>query len=110
MGPAMPTRPPLPDGPFLVVGLARSGLAVAEALRELGAEVRATDAGAVAPEVTARLEAKGIEVRAASPGVELLPGTHTVVKSPGVPQTAPVIETARARGIRVVGELEIAWR
>jgi UDP-N-acetylmuramoylalanine--D-glutamate ligase len=35
---------------------------------------------------------------------------QTVVKSPGVPQDAPVIEAARARGIEVTGELELAWR
>jgi UDP-N-acetylmuramoylalanine--D-glutamate ligase len=33
-----------------------------------------------------------------------------VVKSPGVPQEAPVVAGARRRGTRVVGELEIGWR
>jgi UDP-N-acetylmuramoylalanine--D-glutamate ligase len=33
-----------------------------------------------------------------------------VVKSPGVPQEAPVIAAARERGIEVTGELELAWR
>jgi UDP-N-acetylmuramoylalanine--D-glutamate ligase len=33
-----------------------------------------------------------------------------VVKSPGVPAQAPVIATARARGIEVLGELELGWR
>jgi UDP-N-acetylmuramoylalanine--D-glutamate ligase len=35
---------------------------------------------------------------------------RTVVKSPGVPQEAPAVALARARGLLVVGELEIAWR
>src|SRR4051794_340054 len=107
---AMPHRPPLPDGPFLVVGLARSGLAVADLLAQLWHEVRAADAGPIADEARTRLEQRGIDVRAPSQGLELLAGAHTVVKSPGVPQTAPVVETARERGVRVVGELEIAWR
>jgi UDP-N-acetylmuramoylalanine--D-glutamate ligase len=34
----------------------------------------------------------------------------TVVKSPGVPQEAPVIAAARERGLLVMGELELAWR
>ncbi|MDQ3241250.1 MAG: UDP-N-acetylmuramoyl-L-alanine--D-glutamate ligase, partial [Actinomycetota bacterium] len=34
----------------------------------------------------------------------------TVVKSPGVPAHAPAVAAAHARGIEVVGELEIAWR
>ena len=38
------------------------------------------------------------------------PASTTVVKSPGVPQEAPVVAGARRRGSRVVGELEIGWR
>ena len=33
-----------------------------------------------------------------------------VVKSPGVPNEAPVIAAARERGLPVLGELELAWR
>ena len=32
------------------------------------------------------------------------------IKSPGVPNEAPVISRARARRIPVLGELELAWR
>jgi UDP-N-acetylmuramoylalanine--D-glutamate ligase len=39
-----------------------------------------------------------------------LDGTRTVVKSPGVPREAPVIQAALERGIDVIGELELAWR
>jgi UDP-N-acetylmuramoylalanine--D-glutamate ligase len=100
-------RPPLPEGPFLVVGLKRSGLAVARVLHAAGATVCATDSGDAD---TAGLTGLGIEARANDATLDLLSGTHTVVKSPGVPQTAPVIVAARERGIRVVGEIEIAWR
>ena len=81
-------RPDLPPGPFLVVGLARSGLAALAALRERGHEAIGVDREAV----------------------EVPDGVATVVKSPGVPQDAPVIADARARGLLVMGELELAWR
>lgn len=103
-------RPPLPDGPFLVVGLARSGRAVAGALRAAGAEVRGVDSGAVSDEVRAELEAAGVDVHAETSGEERLAGIRTVVKSPGVPQQAAVVRAARERGLPVLGELEIAWR
>ena len=103
-------RPPLPPGPFLVVGLARSGVGAALALRARGAEVVGCDAGAVADDVRGRLEAAGIAVHAESEGVELVPRTSTLVKSPGVPQEAPVVASARRLGARIVGELEIGWR
>jgi len=103
-------RPPLPPGPFLVVGLARSGVAAALALRARGGEVVACDAAPVSDETRAELAAAGVPVHAPTEAVELVPGASTVVKSPGVPQQAAVVATARREGLRVIGELEIGWR
>jgi UDP-N-acetylmuramoylalanine--D-glutamate ligase len=95
-------RPPLPDGPYLVVGLARSGTAAVRMLRERG-DVVAVDSGT--PEVPDDIDAHlGVD------GVELLEGAAVVVKSPGVPNEAAVIAAARERGVPVLGELELAWR
>lgn len=101
-------RPPLPKGPFLVVGLARSGLAAARLLASRGETVRAVDLGH--PDQAAGLREVGVEVFLDTDGLAQLEGTRTVVKSPGVPREAPVIATALDRGIEVVGELELAWR
>jgi UDP-N-acetylmuramoylalanine--D-glutamate ligase len=101
-------RPPLPSGPFLVVGLARSGQAAARLLAGRGEQVRAVDSGF--PEGAERLRGLGVEVHLDTDGLAQLEGTRTVVKSPGVPREAPVIATALERGIEVVGELELAWR
>ena len=108
---ALPTRkprPPLPEGPFLVVGLARSGQAVARLLASLGKQVRGVDSGS--PKGAGRLSEAGVEVFLDTDGIALLEGTRTVVKSPGVPREAPVIAAALQREIDVVGELELAWR
>jgi UDP-N-acetylmuramoylalanine--D-glutamate ligase len=101
------SRPPLPPGPFLVVGLVRSGVAAALALRARGEEVIGLDAGA--PDV-GRLRAAGVEVHLDAAGTELVTRAGTLVKSPGVPQDASVVVAARAHGLAVVGELELAWR
>jgi UDP-N-acetylmuramoylalanine--D-glutamate ligase len=105
--PASRRRPPLPGGPHLVVGLARSGIAAALALRARGEAVIGVDAGS--PDV-GRLAAEGVEVHLDDQGVQLLDRVRTLVKSPGVPHAAAVVEAARARGIPLVGELELAWR
>jgi UDP-N-acetylmuramoylalanine--D-glutamate ligase len=85
-------RPPLPGGPYLVVGLARSGLAVLQVLGARGER------------------AEGADSRLGSDGLAELEHARAVVKSPGVPAEAPVIAEARARGIPVLGEVEFAWR
>jgi UDP-N-acetylmuramoylalanine--D-glutamate ligase len=98
----------MPQGPFLVVGLARSGQAAARLLAERGERVRGVDSGA--PKDAGRLSEVGVEVLLDTDGLALLEGTRTVVKSPGVPREAAVIAAALERGIDVVGELELAWR
>jgi UDP-N-acetylmuramoylalanine--D-glutamate ligase len=65
------------------------------------------DAGS--PDAT-RLRAAGVEVHLDDPGTDLVQHAAALVKSPGVPQTAPVVRAARERGIPVLGELELAWR
>ncbi len=104
----MKPRPPLPDGPYLVVGLARSGQAAARTLAGRGEEVAGCDSGA--PAGATGLTEAGVAVHLGSNGVELLGGVRCVVKSPGVPGQATVIARARELGIAVVGELELAWR
>jgi UDP-N-acetylmuramoylalanine--D-glutamate ligase len=91
-----------------VVGLARSGQAVARLLAERGEIVRGVDRGH--PDGTAGLTGDGVEIVLDTDGLAQLDATRTVVKSPGVPREAPVIEAALARGLDVVGELELAWR
>jgi UDP-N-acetylmuramoylalanine--D-glutamate ligase len=112
----MKPRPPLPGGPYLVVGLARSGVAAALALRARGEEVIGYDSGAPEdPNLQAaigRLSQAGVEVHVDASGDALAAssGAGTLIKSPGVPQSAPVVVAARARGLPVLGELELAWR
>ena len=106
----MASRPPLPPGPFLIVGLARSGRALGPSLRARGEEVTGCDSGQADAVVAAELEAAGIPVHESTDGVDLLERVVTVVKSPGVSQDAPVVRAARERGLLVLGELELGWR
>jgi UDP-N-acetylmuramoylalanine--D-glutamate ligase len=108
VNPGEKPRPPLPLGPFLVVGLARSGAAIASVLAERGETVFGADSGT--PAEAAGLEASGVEISLGVDGTRQLDRARTVVKSPGVPQDAPLVSAARERGLEVTGELELAWR
>jgi UDP-N-acetylmuramoylalanine--D-glutamate ligase len=97
---------------ILVVGLARSGIAAARFLARRGAKVRATDAapaeriGPAADE----LRALGVELELGGHRLESFTRPELIVISPGVPHRMPLLETARAHGVPVIGELELAAR
>ena len=90
-----------------VIGAARSGLAIARLLADRRADVFVSDSS----------PADKLQVSAlASLGVKYETGRHSdrvydadvLVLSPGVPSDAPVVREARARGVKIVGELEAA--
>jgi UDP-N-acetylmuramoylalanine--D-glutamate ligase len=92
----------------LVVGLARSGLAAAEALARRGVAVVAADRS---PDVDAgRLADLGVELRLGTEEEALLEGVDLVVKSPGVPAESPLVASARSRGVPVWSEVELGYR
>lgn len=84
----------------VVVGMARSGVAAAELLRQKGARVRAVDQNPFA---------------AAGSGIPVEIQTSTafcdadlIVLSPGVPADLDLLDQAKKRGVPVVGDLELA--
>jgi len=96
-----------------VVGLAKSGVAAARLLRAAGADVVGADAKPVG---ALGRDAAGL----AELGVRLLAGARDtaaaladrdlVVVSPGVPLDGDQLAAARARGVPIIGELELGWR
>jgi UDP-N-acetylmuramoyl-L-alanyl-D-glutamate--2,6-diaminopimelate ligase len=110
-------RPPLPEGPYLVVGLGKAGCAAADALVAMFGvhSVRAWDgASAGAAGVAARLlRGRGVEVWLGGDGRDALDAVGpaaTVVKSPGIDLDIPILSLAAARGQEVFDELELGWR
>ena len=92
----------------LVVGLARSGTAAAEALRARGSEVVGVDRDAALD--VGRLRELGVEVRLGREEETLAQGFDLVVKSPGVPGEISVVQGARDLGIPVWSEIELGAR
>jgi UDP-N-acetylmuramoylalanine--D-glutamate ligase len=94
----------------LVVGLARSGHAAALCLRRHGAVVVVTDAKppAAVADLLPELLAQKIGLDLGSQRLETFLAHDLVVVSPGVPWDLPQLQAARARGIPVVPEIEVA--
>ena len=96
----------------LVVGLARTGLAVARFLKDRGAHVTVTDLkkedelGSYAHDALTM----GISLKLGAHNIESFTDSDLIVVSPGVPHRITPLEAARRAGIRVIGEVELAFR
>jgi UDP-N-acetylmuramoylalanine--D-glutamate ligase len=100
------------ERPVVVVGLARSGVAAAEFLARQGAVVVAADRKGEAelPEEAVRLRGKGVRLELGPHRAETYAGASLVVVSPGVPWDLPELAAARAAGVPVIAEIELAFR
>ncbi len=98
-------------GRRVVMGAGRSGLAVARYLRSLGEEALITDARLrPEPAVAAAVADLGAEVVWGAHPLSLLENCEELVLSPGVSPRQPFVEEAAARGIPILGELELGHR
>jgi UDP-N-acetylmuramoylalanine--D-glutamate ligase len=94
-----------------VLGFARSGRALAEALVERGVEVAvADDQPETAFAEIAELRTRGVRFYFGSASERALEGADWLAVSPGVPPTHAAVVAARRRGMPVLSEIEIAWR
>jgi UDP-N-acetylmuramoylalanine--D-glutamate ligase len=95
----------------LVVGLARTGIAVALFCSAYGAQVTAID-DRTADQLAdlTRLIEEGIVLTLGGGHPEAFMDQDLIVISPGVPANLPELQLARARGIPVWSEIELAFR
>jgi UDP-N-acetylmuramoylalanine--D-glutamate ligase len=96
----------------LVVGLARTGVATALFCAARGANVTATDArteneigDAIAP-----LRTAGVSLELGGHRENAFLEQDLIVPSPGVPADAPLLQAARAKGVAIWSEVELAGR
>ncbi|HIK38759.1 MAG: UDP-N-acetylmuramoyl-L-alanine--D-glutamate ligase [Geminocystis sp.] len=95
-----------------VIGLGKSGLAAARLLHKKNYQVTVYDSSQ-SPSLLSQkenLEKEKITVKLGSlPSLEEnIP--DLIVVSPGVPWDIPILEKARALGIKTIGEMELAWQ
>lgn len=93
----------------LVVGAARSGVAAAHLLARRGARVTLTDRKPQIPEET-DLRSAGVALELGVHNVKTFEAANLIVMSPGVPIDLPEVLRAKAVGVPVIGELELASR
>lgn len=93
---------------YLVIGAAKSGVAAANFLAARGESVVLADSKSD-PSLPYPLDER-VEKAFGREDEALLDGITTIVLSPGVPMSIPLIHQAAGRGIRVMGEIELAYQ
>lgn len=93
----------------VVVGAARSGIAVAELLAGRGARVMLSEMRPTFADAD-RLRSSGIAVEVGGHRQKTLAAADLVVVSPGVPTEGAVFDAVRDRGVEIIGEVELASR
>jgi UDP-N-acetylmuramoylalanine--D-glutamate ligase len=96
----------------LVVGLARTGIATALFCAARGARVTATEERPESQiaETSAKLRAAGVTLELGGHMAQTFVRQDLIVPSPGVSPIMPALAAARAIGIPVWSEIELAWR
>ena len=84
-------------------------MAAATLLARRGARVTLTESRQTFDGVD-DVRAQGVAVELGGHQPATLRDADLIVASPGVPLDQPVFEDARARGVEIIGELELAWR
>ena len=96
----------------LVVGLARTGVATSLFCAARGAVVTATDArteNEIGAEI-AKLREAGVALELGGHQERTFLAQDLIIPSPGVPADAPLLQSARGKGITVWSEIELAYR
>ncbi len=96
---------------IVVIGMARTGLAVAQVMKERGARVVLYDKKSESELGEAHKKAKsiGAEIHCGTDNIDLA-DVDLLVSSPGVPASMPVFAEANARGVEAISEIELAYR
>jgi len=95
---------------IVILGAGESGCGAAVLGKAKGYDVFVSDMGLIKPAYKAMLEQHGIAYEDQQHTLEKILCADEVVKSPGIPETAPVIQQLRKQGTPVISEIEFAAR
>ena len=95
---------------IVVLGGGISGYGSAILAKKEGLDVFLSDAGSISPLYRSRLEQWGVEFEEGGHTVDKILNATEVIKSPGIPDKAPIVVAIRQKGIPVISEMEFTHR
>ncbi|MEO7176038.1 MAG: UDP-N-acetylmuramoyl-L-alanine--D-glutamate ligase, partial [Saprospiraceae bacterium] len=85
-----------------ILGAAESGIGAAILAQKLGMEILVSDASAIAPKFKAILLENGIPFEENGHTLDNIVAADFVVKSPGIPENASIVNQIREQGIEII--------
>lgn len=95
---------------IVVLGAGESGSGAAILAKEKGFEVFVSDCGTISEPYRALLDQNGVKWEDGKHSEELILDADEVIKSPGIPLTAPLIQKLQTKGTSIISEIEFAAR
>ena len=95
---------------IVVLGGGISGYGSAILAKKLGFATLLSDAGRIADRYKVALDEWGVEYEEGGHTMERILAADEVIKSPGIPEKAPVVKALRAQGTPIISEIEFAGR
>ncbi|MBR6656338.1 MAG: UDP-N-acetylmuramoyl-L-alanine--D-glutamate ligase [Alistipes sp.] len=95
---------------IVVLGGGISGYGSAILAKKQGFDVLLSDMGKISPLYRSRLDEWGVEYEEGGHSTERILTASEVIKSPGIPDKAPIVKALREKGVPVISEMEFACR
>ncbi len=95
---------------IVILGGGESGVGSAVLAKTKGFDVFLSDMGKISEEYVAMLEKWEIPFEQGRHTEELILNADEVIKSPGIPSTAPMVQKIEEKGIGIISEIEFAGR
>ena len=93
-----------------VLGGGISGYGSAILAKKQGFDVLLSDMGQISPLYRSRLDEWGVEYEEGGHSMERILTASEVIKSPGIPDKAPLVKALHEKGVPVISEMEFACR
>lgn len=93
---------------LVILGAGESGVGAAILGKRKGWRVFVSDGAAIKASFQQELEEAQIEFESGTHTIERILAADLIVKSPGIPEKAPLIKAVREKGISVISEIEFA--
>lgn len=95
---------------IVILGAGESGAGAAVLAKKKGFDVFVSDMSRIADKYKEILSSRGIEWEEGSHTEEKILNATEIIKSPGIPDSAPIIKKIEERGIHIISEIEFAGR